>query len=239
MNRDAINKARILYYGFFGAVFSFSLDEQRYLLIGRILNLLEKNPVDKESAAALAALRQFLADGGYKALKEESDALFFSPASDYMPVTASYYDEGRDDGAKRLEMMGYVKESDYRRNVETFKENEDHVEFFFIFMQRLINDELAGNLASGELALKVFKNILNGMLNEFILNLFTHEKNVFYKQVAVLLRSFTAIERMFLGVEPPKKNTLEGESAHYDYLHKEKKPTREIVKRNFDEFDIV
>ena len=145
MDTHNINKARIVYYGFFAAFFSFYLEEQHIYVIEQCIDLLRENPIDEQTANALANLQRKLKKGGYAALKNESDRLFYSPATAFVPMTASYYTEQRDDGNKRMEMINYIAESKFRRNTDTYKEQEDHIEFVFLFLQKLIEEELHGD----------------------------------------------------------------------------------------------
>ena len=237
MNRDDINKARIVYYGFFAAIFSFRMEESKFPYIYDLLDILHQNPVNEESALALENAKLFLDEGGYEALKHESDLIFFNPTTSYMPMTASYYHEKRDDGSKRLEMIEYVLKSSYRKNGEEFKENEDHIEFLLLFMQKLINDELEGSTPAEDLSKQVFQNILNEMLDEFSGNLHKHEKSHFYKEAAVLLQTYTDIERLYLGVDRPARNIRRDLSK--PRMGKEKKAPREMVQRNLNEFGII
>ncbi len=237
MDREAINKARIVYYGFFSAVFSFDLTMGTYSRIQEAIEILDLDPVDERTAGALKGMRSFLQKGGYEALKEESDAVFFSPATAFIPMTASFYNEKRDDGAKRLEMMEYVFQSKYRRNNDAFKENEDHLEFMLLFMQQLIIDEMEGDRTAAALAFKVFSKILNDMIDKFALSLFDHVKSRFYRQAAVVLYSFMEIERLFLGVEAPEGRRLED---GYGLNRGEgKKMSRRIIERNPDGYGCI
>ena len=236
-NQDDINRARILYYGFFAAIFSFSQDDTKFPYICNCVDILSQNPVDDVTATALENAKVFLKDGGYAALKKESDNVFFNPTTSFIPMTASYYHEKRDDGSKRLEMLGYVLESSYRKNGEGFKENEDHIEFILLFIQKLIHDEVEGGRATEVLVKKIFQNILNEMLDEFSENLYQHEKSSFYQDVAVLLSSYANIERLFLDVDRPVRCINRDFSK--PQMKKEKKAPREMVQRNFDEFGSI
>jgi len=237
MNREAILNARIVYYRFFSLVFSCNLKDDHYPEIRELMGILARDPVDDATADALDRINRFLDTGGFDALKQENDAVFFSPTTTFLPTTASFYAEKRDDGGKRLEMLTYVQQSPYRRNSSEFKENEDHIEFILLFMLRLISDEVEGDIKSGELAGKVFTHILNAMLDAFCTSLQHHEKSRFYRDVATVLRTFIEFERVFLDVETPK------EQRHRELVRpspgKEGKPTRRIVQRNPDGYGCI
>ncbi|MCI5121563.1 MAG: hypothetical protein D3908_10310 [Candidatus Electrothrix sp. AUS4] len=205
MDTQNINKARIVYYGFFAAFFSFQLSEQHLGIIDRSIDILGQNPIDERTAKALANIKRKLKKGGYTALANESDRIFYSPATSFVPMTASYYTEQKDGGEKRLEMISYVAESTFRRNEEEYKEQEDHIEFVFIFLQKLIEEDLHGNTVCLALEKKIFKNILNGIIESFCQHLMTHEDSFIYRDVALALQSFMEFERLFLGIDAPQR----------------------------------
>lgn len=203
MDNAAINKARIIYYGFFASLLSFNLTNELYENAVQSLNILSQNPIDEQSDVAFTNMKRRFTKGGFAALKKENNRVFCSPTSSPMPSTASFYSGGQDDGPKRVEMIDYVLKSNYRRNAESYKEHEDHIEFVLLFIQKLITEELNGHAKSRELAKTVFANIYNTMVDEFTDNLFNHEQSFFYKQVALSLRSFTEFERVYLNIEKP------------------------------------
>ena len=206
MDTYHINKARIVYYGLFAASFSFYLEEQHVAVIEQCVDLLSADPMDAQSGKVLANLRRKLKKGGYTALKNESDRIFYSPATAFVPMTASYYTEQKDDGQKRMEMIGYLAESKFRRDAEYYKEQEDHFEFIFLFLQKLIEEELNGDGQARFLARKVVENILHEVADQFCKALLRHEESFMYQDVALALQSFMAFERFFLGIDAANKS---------------------------------
>ena len=71
---------------------------------------------------------------GYEALKDESNYIFYSPSTTFIPMSASFYSEARDDGKKRQEMLELVNLSNFRRDSDKYKDNEDNIAFIFNFM---------------------------------------------------------------------------------------------------------
>ena len=64
--------------------------------------------------------------------KEQNSALFdFSYAN--VPLSASFYDEGRDEGAMKILVLNTLKKSKFRRNDEFCKDSEDFIGFIFGF----------------------------------------------------------------------------------------------------------
>ena len=236
MDRDSINKARSVYYGLFASLFAFSMNENNYKNITSAVEILNQSPIDEQTASALSLMQESLNTLGFEGLKDESDMVFFSPTTSLVPMTASYYSEQRDDGKKRVEMMNYVLQSKFRRNRDEYKENEDHIEFICLFMQGLIHDELAGETHSNCLAKNIFKDILNGMLNPLSEKLMAHEHAHLYKQAAIVLQSFTDIERLFYSLDKPVVVDTTHLAKPNIKLQKEKKAPKEMVDRNHDEF---
>lgn len=217
-----INKARVLYYGLFASLFTFSMDEDDFRFGYQAVTLLAEHPMDEESNRALKYLRRRLANAGYAGLREEVDLVLSNPVTAFIPVTASYYLEGRDDGGKRVEMAEYLLQSKYRKNDQQYRENEDHIGFIFLFIQRLLLEQLDGGEMDGHLARKVFTNTLNLFIDDFCDNLFDHKESRLFKAVAVLMRSFFAFERLYYQVEaPPEPASLGGRPM----VQREKKRT--------------
>jgi len=204
MDNVAINKARIIYYGFFSSLLAFNFTEKSYENASRALAILSQSPIDEQSELAFANMQRRLGKGGYEGLERERNRVFYSPSTATIPTTASFYHDGRDDGPKRVEMIDYVLKSNYRRNEANYKEHEDHIEFIMLFIQKLIGEELEGNGEAKKLYEEVFAKILNPMIDEFTENLFNHEQSFFYKQVALALRSFSEFERVYLNVARPE-----------------------------------
>ncbi|PID75524.1 MAG: hypothetical protein CSB23_03000 [Deltaproteobacteria bacterium] len=205
MDHLAINKARVVYYSFFASFFAFDFGKDHYDRGVHALEALIQSPIDEQSALAFSNLKRRCKNGGFAAFARENNNIFSDPSSEPIPTTASFYDENRDDGRQRLRMIDYVIQSKYRRNAESFKEHEDHIEFILLFLARLIEEQTQGVKPSGDLAKAVFTNILNPMLDDFTDNLFNHRQSFIYKQLALALRSFTELERVYLDVGKPTK----------------------------------
>lgn len=237
IDHQSISKARIIYYGVFASAFAFNFTRKEYDCIQQGIQHLLTSPMDHQSGLALSEMQKITDSKGFEGLKQESDQVFFSPTTTMLPTTASYYYEKRDDGSQRLMMIDYLLQSSFRKNSDEFKENEDHIEFIFLFIQRLIEDELNGNQKAAELAREVFTNILDGMIDQFRDNVFNHENSDFYRHVAVLLSSFMEMEREYLAIE--RQAATELKDMTRPGLRKEKKAPRRMVNRNFEEFGSV
>lgn len=239
MNRNDINKARIVYYRLFSSLFSFNMKEEDYPSILAAVELLRENPIDGESGQALTAIHSFFEQHNYVDLKEESDFIFYNPLTSLVPMTASFYSEGRDDGQKRVEMINFLMRSPFRRDTVLYRENEDHIEFSCLFMAYLIDEEVQEKGYAEELAKNVFISIFNEMMNPFIETVYGHEKSDLYKQVAVVLRSFIDFERVFFDVAPPLGKEFENMAKPNIVLLKDKLPPREMANRNMEEFTSI
>jgi TorA maturation chaperone TorD len=204
------------------------MNKEDYGMLVSSVEILLQSPIDEQSEKSLTKIQRRLNKGGFAALKEESDRVFYSPTSTFVPMTASYYVEQRDDGSKRLEMIQYVAESHFRRNSAEYKEHEDHIEFIFRFLQKLIMEELNGDASSHQLAKKIFANVLNEIIDEFSVNLFEHEKSVLFKQVALTLRSFIDFERFYFNISKPEN--IERKTHGKPQIKKSKKQSQGCVK---------
>ncbi len=189
-------KARMLYYAFFSEVFNFLESKKAYEDIALKLERLSEAPINEDAKKALDAMREFLKQG-YEALKEEQNEVFYSPVTSFVPMSASFYDEKRDDGKKRIKMISLMKQAGFVKD-ESFKDSEDHVGFIYAFMFTLLSSLKAQDI---ELSKEVFKDILNPFADEFTQRIYIHEKSGFYKYVAVLLDVFMKLERLNYGIK--------------------------------------
>jgi len=233
MDIQSINKARVVHYGLFCSVLGFFENRDRYENIAGTIDLLSQNPIDENCEKAIEGMKEFLQKGGFEALKEENDMIFYSPITSFIPTTASFYDEQRDDGKMHLKMINYVLKSKFRRDISTCKEHEDHIEFILVFMQKLVEEDIDGDQDAAILARDVFKNVLNVMIDEFVENLYTHEKSNFYKNMAIVMKVFFELEREYLNISKPK--VKESRKNENQKLTKKKEPAHERVKKNMDE----
>lgn len=235
MSQININKAREVYYGLFSSLFNLLQNEEVYSKIITTVEILEKNSLDEYSETALKDMKIFLEENNFDYLKSEINQVFYSPSTSFIPVTASFYDEARDDGKKRLEMLSLVSLSTFRRD-DNFKETEDSIAFIFTFMNKLLNDEVINNKNSENISKKVFIDILNPIIDEFIQKLYDHECSVFYKDLSIVLKVFMEFERHFYEVKKPVKNSVE-EAIKYNTKVKSEAKKRPV--RNFKEFKTV
>ena len=234
MNEE-IDKARMTYYGLFSTALSFLERDEKYQNIKNAVDYLSKYPFEENSAEALINMKNFLNDNSFLGLKDESNIVFFSPSTKYIPMTASYYDESRDDGKKRMEMFNYLAQSKFRRDESVYKESEDHIGFVFNFMNKLIEDNLNGEKESELLAKKVFNNILNEMVDLFSSNLYNHENANFYKNLALVLKVFIEFERHYYNLSKPKSKEIK--EVIRPNTKVKKKDSVKRAKRNLDEIN--
>lgn len=228
---ESINNARIIYYRLFSSLFSFIDLESDYTFIKDTVSYLEKKPIEENSSNALKEMNSFLLENSLNTLKEENNELFFSPSTTFIPLTASFYDEGRDDGKKRLEMIDFLLESNFRKNNLTFEQSEDEISFILKFLENLIEENKS--LQINNLFKETFENILNNFVDEFIDNIYNHESSVFYKNVVILFKVFIEMERNLLSIKTVnKKISEERKTTVFDNNNKEFKKR---AKRNFSE----
>jgi len=230
IDTEKINKARALYYGLFSSIFTFIDGKDDYEKILYSIEYLSQNPIDENSKLAFENIKKYLQKDGFIKLKEENNNLFFSPSTTFIPVTASYYEEDRDDGQKRVEMTNYLLKSNFRKEINSFKEPEDHISFIFAFLQKNIEQDLKKD--KNRLLDGVFENILNPIIDRFIENIYSHENSFFYKNIAIVLKVFIELERVYLDV---KKVEITKTRVQQELFHQKKKEFTKRAKRNFDE----
>lgn len=236
MSQNNMNKARVVYYGLFSAVLSFLETDKNYENIKNTISFLSENPLETHSEKALLEMKIFLEKENFQGLQAESNLVFFSPSTTYIPVSASFYDEARDDGKKKIEMLSYISESTFRRDESVYKEAEDNIGFILTFMHKLLENSLEDNEnseKSEELAKKVFANILNETINPFLTNLYNHENAEFYKNLALLLKIFMEFERHYYSLTTPVEKEIK--EAIRPNTKVKKKDAVKRAKRNLNE----
>ncbi|MCF6173959.1 MAG: molecular chaperone TorD family protein [Campylobacteraceae bacterium] len=202
--QESVNPARSLYYGLFSKLFVFSSSEDRYDGVIEALSVLIANPMDENSCEALKEIKEFIEIGGVEALASEYDDIFHNPQTSVIRDTASYYDEGLESGKKRVVVKNFLGKTKIRRNEATYKDNEDSIGFLVTFMHELCELIITGEKQYESVQHCLFTEVINEFFDEFIANLYEHEKSNAYKSVAVVLNAFLEFERLYFKVSKPK-----------------------------------
>lgn len=230
MDRNII-KARSYFYEFLAYPMFFYTNDEKFLRWKEQLKYLSANPLSEDSDVAFKNLDKF----SFKEFsKEQNDVLF---GFTNIPLSASFYEEGRDNGAARLRVIECLKLSPYRRDSELCKDSEDYVGFIFLAMATFLKDEFddAKNISN-----KLFGETLNLFVDEFSQLLSAHKEANFFKSYTIILKDFIDLERSILNVEAPAKP--KGDSVAMAALKKEpfqsKMPTIK-TKLHWEEFSPV
>ena len=228
-----LTKARAYFYEFLAYPLFFHEHGGKFDRWREQLAYLATNPVTPQSEAAFANLAKFDFE---KFAREQNDVLFDFSYSN-IPLNASFYEDGRDDGAARLRVIECLKLSPYRRDKDACKDSEDYVGFIFLATATFLRDEVAG---AANISSKLFTDVTNKFIDEFIKFLSAHKNADFFASYAVILRDFIDLERAVLGVEAPAAPI--GESAAVASMKKEpfqsKMPTAK-TKLRWEEFSPV
>ena len=193
-------KARSYYYEFFAIPFFFYNTDAKFKRWQQQLEFLKGSPIAPSDAAEFENLQKF----SFEEFKSEQNSVLFDFSYANVPMSASFYDEGRDDGKMRLLVLNTLKKSKFRRNMELCKECEDYVGFIFYLHSTLLRSEVeeGGEALSAEL----FTNVTNGFVDEFAEFLCGHVKADFFRSLGGLMKSFFALERSLLALNAPKKD---------------------------------
>lgn len=201
-----ITIARSMYYEFFALPLFFSEKEGKFNRWKEQLNYLKTSPIEPSNLKDFETLESL----SFSDFKSEQNEYLFSYSFGNVPLTASFYNEGRDDGAMRLSVLNTMRKSKFRRDQELCKDSEDYIGFIFYLMSSLLRDEAGGN---NFLSTELFVNVINDFADEFCEFLGAGEKAVFLKALSNLMRSFFSFERAVLGVDAPiKEKSLAKES---------------------------
>lgn len=240
MNKEAVNGARSLYYGFFSKMFIFKEDVNRYDGIEEVLDILIANPMDANSAEALKEIKEFFELGGAQALIDEYDDIFHNPESMTVRDTASYYDEQIESGKKRLEVKNFLGKTKIRRDEKNYKESEDSVGFLMIFMHELIELIMSGEKSYDTLQHCLFIEIINEFIDEYIEALYESNSSNAYKSVAVVLNAFMEFERLYFDVRrptPKEKIVTQDKSCEFISDEEQQRRAENRAKKAKDQFE--
>lgn len=209
INKESVNKARSLYYGFFSKMFVFTNDANRFDGVLKALDVMIENPIDENSGEALQEMKEYILSFGHEAISQEYDDIFHNPSYKVVRNTASYYNEGVESGRKQLEVKNFLAKTKIRRDEAHFKENEDSVGFIFTFMHELIEMIMKGQKEYDTLQHCLFKEVINTFIDEFIIRVYEHKQSKIYKSLAIVLNAFIAFERMYFEVAKPPIKVVE------------------------------
>lgn len=230
MDKNII-KARAYFYEFLAYPVFFHTNDEKFARWKEQLGYLAQNPLSEQSEVAFANLDKF----SFEELANEQNDVIFGFSN--IPLNASFYEEGRDNGAARLRVIECLKLSPYRRDKELCKDSEDYVGFIFLAMATFLNDEFNG---AKNISDKLFRETLNLFIDEFISLIMAHKDINFFSSYATILKDFIELERSILGVEAPAKP--QGDSVAMAALKKEpfqsKMPTFK-TKLRWEEFSPV
>ncbi len=230
INKEKVNGARSLYYGFFSKMLVFTESKDRFNGLKEALDVMISNPMDENSAEALKEIKDFIEAGNFDALVDEYDDIFHNPESKVVRNTASFYDEGVESGKKRLEVKNFLAKTKIRRDEKNFKEPEDSVGFLVTFMHELVELIIKGENSYDTLQHCLFTEIINEFIDEYIEALYENEKSNAYKSVAVVLNAFIEFERLYFDVtKPAPKEKIVKQTEPCEFISDEEAARR---KRN-------
>ncbi|NLK67211.1 MAG: hypothetical protein GX282_07045 [Campylobacteraceae bacterium] len=214
---------RSFYYEFFALPFFFSETDEKFQVWKKQLEYLKTSPITASNLADFEAIERF----DFEGFRAEQNTLLFDYSYTNIPTTASFYDEGRDDGMMKKLVVDTLRKSKFRKNEELCKDSEDFIGFIFYAMSSLLKEEAdKGTFLSTEL----FVNTINNFIDEFIGFMKDSKEANLFLHLANLMESFFELERSLLGVEKPEeKPSIAKESmAKQPYATNLKQPSEKF-----------
>ncbi|WP_311337383.1 molecular chaperone TorD family protein [Campylobacter ureolyticus] len=197
MKDKNIALGRSYYYEFFAIPFFFSEKDEKFSLWKKQLDYLKNSPIANENLDDFKALSEF----SFDEFKAEQNRLLYDYSYSNIPLTASFYKEGRDEGLAKKLVLDTLRKSKFRKNSELCKDSEDFIGFIFYLMSSLLKDEVNTNAF---LSTELFVNVINEFIDEFINFIKESKESNFYLHLANLMQNFFELERSILAVEKPK-----------------------------------
>ncbi|HEG2606804.1 TorD/DmsD family molecular chaperone [Campylobacter sp. W0066.1] len=200
-----IDLSRKYFYEFFSKAFNF-IDENEFKIWHEQVLVLAQSPLDD----SLKPDFEKLSACDFTSFKEEQNAVFFDFSYVNVPISASFYDEGRDDGKMKLQACEIIRKTKFRKK-EDCRQSEDEFGFLFAFMASIIEHDL-------KVAQQLFRFVINPVIDEFIEKLQIHKNSNFYIAIANIMKVFFANERAYLEVQAPIRK--EGKSVADEALQR-------------------
>ncbi|EEC4842015.1 molecular chaperone TorD family protein [Campylobacter lari] len=200
-----IDLSRKYFYEFFSKAFNF-IDENEFKIWHEQVLVLAQSPLDD----SLKPDFEKLSVCDFTSFKEEQNAVFFDFSYVNVPISASFYDEGRDDGKMKLQACEIIRKTKFRKK-EDCRQSEDEFGFLFAFMASIIEHDL-------KVAQQLFRFVINPVIDEFIEKLQIHKNSNFYIAIANIMKVFFVNERAYLEVQAPMKK--EGKSVADEALQR-------------------
>lgn len=184
-----INKARGYFYETFSKAFDL-LDEKSYQTLSSQLKFLSDYALNEEQKSAFLNV----IDIDFYRFKIEQNAIFYDFSFANVPMSASFYDEGVENGKMRLKASDLIAKSTFRVK-DNASEDEFGVLFGFCGMCLQNGQE--------EIANEVFKQILNEVVDEFVTKFSNKEGSIFFNNFSIIMRIFFELERIILDIKAP------------------------------------
>ncbi|MBX1798267.1 formate dehydrogenase-specific chaperone [Campylobacter jejuni] len=221
--QEQIQITRKYFYEFFSLAFSF-INEEKFNIFIEQAKALSKFPLEDKLCKDFEIILSY----NLKAFLYEQNAVFFDFSYVNVPTTASFYDEGRDDGRKKLQACEILRKSPYRKD-EKSSQSEDEFSFMFALMPYLID-------YNKNIAKEFFEKILNSVIDEFIEKIKIHKNSHFFIHFGNIMEVFFTFERHILNLEKPQKiNSKSIADIALERLPYESKLPTQFSKINIDE----
>jgi len=232
-NNNDVNPARSLYYGLLSQMLVFTESKDRFSRVEEIINILIQNPLDDNSLEALKEIKEFIKLGKKEYLIKEYDDIFHNPSTKTIRTTASFYYEALESGKKTVEVKNFLAKTKIRRNEQKYKETEDSVGFLVTFMYELIELIIRGENSYETIQHCLFSEIINEFIDEFIVELYEHNKSNAYKSLAVVFNAFIEFERLYFNIQKPKEKEkiIKKESCEFISVEEEKRRAQNRLKK--------
>lgn len=195
-----ILRARALYYRLWHYMVIFVQTQSVFNELKALVDHLKNYAFNDSTKEAWQAWHVFLQQG-LESFRDEQNDVLFSPSYAFVPLSASYYLEGQDNGKKRLEAIEILKQSRLTITSHTLTciVSEDDLSFLCLMMNAFLQEMLQGR-ALFALHQRLFEDFFHLFSDDFIARIRSHEKSVCYQNFAIILGAFIKHERLFFNL---------------------------------------
>lgn len=184
-----MSRARGYFYESFANAFTL-IEEKDFLLMQEQFKTLKDFALNEEQELAFNEILTV----DFKRFKVEQNAIFYDFSFANVPLSASFYDEGVENGKMRVKACELLHKSNFRLNQNI---NEDEFSVLFSLCGMLLQND------NEELASDVFKQILNEVIDEFVEKFSNKEGSIFFKNLSIIMKVFFELERTILDIKAP------------------------------------
>lgn len=202
MHNKNIDQARVFLYDILSLLFVEEHAKNSTNAIIKSLETLSLNSFDTDVQEAVNNILFYIKESNDKAFYQEYQELFIIPFGNFIPLSASWYDERREAGTMLVKVRDILAKTKIRKDENNFQAQEDHYGFIFTLCSYLLEQNVKGELDEN-LQKELFVMLINPYCDVIAQKLIESKRDI-YSNVGVIMDNFCNFERAYLDVQRPQ-----------------------------------